>query len=105
MVTRMGVVRRRAPDAAPRRRQVVVRLSDDELAAVKASAMEAGLAVGAWLGDVAARSTRKSGWELGVSRAEVVGQLVRVRLDVALIEKVLCEADGLSGRRLAASAV
>jgi hypothetical protein len=82
-----------------------VRLSDDELAAVKASAMGAGLAIGAWLGEIAARSTRKSDWELGMSRSEVVGQLMRVRLDVALIEKVLREADAPSGRRLAASAL
>jgi hypothetical protein len=88
-----GPVRRRRRVGGPRRRQVVVRLSDDEFEAIRRTAETAGLALGAWVGDAAARSADRSEWELGTSRSEVVRQLVRVRLDVAFARQVALEAE------------
>lgn len=52
-----------------------------------------GLAIGAWLGQLAVRTASARvgvvGWELGMSRAEVVGALVRVRLDVSLALRLI----------------
>jgi hypothetical protein len=64
----------------------MVRLSEQERAAVDAAAQAAGLAAGAWLGELAARaisSTAKNGWNWWLSRADVVGVLLRVRADVS----------------------
>lgn len=85
--TRAPVQRRGQPQAAaPRRRQVLVRLSDADLAAVKAGAAREGMAVGAWLRELAVRAADDgAGWDLAVSRREVVAQLVRVRVEVAVI--------------------
>lgn len=82
-----SVPRRGQPHAAaPRRRQVLVRLSDADLAAVKAGAAREGLAVGAWMRELAVRAADDgAGWDLAVSRREVVAQLMRVRVDVAVI--------------------
>lgn len=84
---RAPVPRRGQPRAgAPRRRQVLVRLSDGDLAAIKAGAAREGLAVGAWMRELAVRAANDgAGWDLAVSRPEVVAQLVRVRVDVAVI--------------------
>ncbi len=83
------VLRRRTHAATPRHRQVVLRLSDQERALVQGAARADGLAIGAWLGQLAVRTASARvgvvGWELGMSRADVVGALVRVRLD-ALID-------------------
>jgi hypothetical protein len=91
-------VRRRAHAALPRHCQVVLRFSDEERTLIRAAARAGGLAVGAWLGDLAVRAaatgTGSSPWGLGISRAEVLGALVRARLDVSLALRVLqAEAD------------
>lgn len=85
--TRAPVPRRGQPQAgAPRRRQVLVRLSDGDLAAIKSGAARKRLAVGAWMRELAVRAADDgAGWDLAVSRREVVAQLMRVRVDVAVI--------------------
>jgi hypothetical protein len=83
--------RRRRPTSGRRSRQVVVRLSDDELAAVERRAAGAGLAVGAWVGETATSSAERAGWTLAMSRPEVVGQLVRLRLDAVLARQLVDE--------------
>jgi hypothetical protein len=92
-------VRRRSHAALPRHRQVVLRFSEEERAAVGAAARADGLALGAWLGDLAVRAASAavgpSAWELGMSRAEVLGALVRVRLDVSLALRILQINDDL----------
>ncbi|MBW0115131.1 MULTISPECIES: hypothetical protein [Pseudonocardia] len=61
-----------------------MRLSDADLAAVKAGAAREGLAVGAWMRELAVRAADGgAGWDLATSRREVVAQLVRVRVEVA----------------------
>lgn len=64
-----------SPRRAPRRRQVLVRLSDGDLAAVKAGAAPECLAVEAWMRELAVRAADGAGWDLAVSRREVVAQL------------------------------
>ncbi|MGH3613976.1 MAG: hypothetical protein ACRDRK_15575 [Pseudonocardia sp.] len=44
-----------------------------------------GLAVGAWMRELAVRAADSAGWDLAVSRREVLSQLVRVRVEVAVI--------------------
>ncbi|WP_344252574.1 hypothetical protein [Pseudonocardia hydrocarbonoxydans] len=74
--------RRRVRSAVPRRQQVVVRFSDDELAAVRERAALSGLAVGAWIGqvvvDVAAGSARV---------AVGLPDLVRLHADVVALHR------------------
>lgn len=84
---RAPVPRRGQPHAAaPRRRQVLVRLSDLDLAEIKSGAAREGLAVGAWMRELAVRAADNgAGWELAMSRREVVAQLVQVRVEVAVI--------------------
>jgi hypothetical protein len=93
-----SAARRRRHVAMPRHRQVVLRFSDEERALVRAAARADGLALGAWLGDLAVRSASaaagSSGWELGMSRSEVLGALIRVRLDVSLSLRILQADDG-----------
>lgn len=95
----LAAVRRRPHAALPRHRQVVLRFSDEECTLVRAAARADGLAVGAWLGDLAVRAagagTGSSTWKLGMSRAEVLGALVRVRLDVSLTLRVLQAGAGI----------
>lgn len=68
----------------------MVRLSEQELAAVVAAARADGLAAGAWLGELAVReAVAGGGWAWGLSRADVVGVLVRVRLDVSLAARLV----------------
>ncbi|GAA2573867.1 hypothetical protein [Pseudonocardia hydrocarbonoxydans] len=63
-----------------------MRLSDGDLAEIKAGAAREGLAVGAWMRELAVRAADDgAGWDLAVSRREVVAQLMRVRVDVAVI--------------------
>lgn len=62
-----------------------MRLSDGDLAAIKAGAAREGLAVGAWMRELAVRAAGGAGWDLATSRREVVAQLVRVRVEVAVI--------------------
>ena len=67
----------------------MVRLSDDEWAAVNAAATADGMAMAAWLGESAVRqAAADTGWAWGLSRADVVGVLVRVRLDVSLVARL-----------------
>ena len=67
----------------------MVRLSDDEWTAVDAAARIDGLALAAWLGESAVRQAAAGGgWAWGLSRADVVGVLVRVRLDMALVVRL-----------------
>jgi hypothetical protein len=98
--------RRRAHSPLPRHRQVVLRFSDDERALVRAAARADGLAVGAWLGDLAIRAASPGigvpTWELAMSRSEVLGELVRVRLDVSLALRLLIES---SSEHVGAAAV
>jgi hypothetical protein len=76
----------------------MVRLSDQERAAVDAAARADGLAAGAWLGELAVREAAAPGraaWAWGLSRADVVGVLVRVRLDLSLVVRLIdCGDDG-----------
>jgi hypothetical protein len=74
-----GVRRRRQRGGLPRLRQVVVRFSDAELDAVCGRAESRGLAVGAWIGDVAVRAARE-GHELTVAaQRELLQELIAVR--------------------------
>lgn len=64
---------------------MLARLSDSDLSAIKTGASLEGLAVGAWMRELAVRAAGRAGWELAVSRREVVAQLVRLRIEVAVI--------------------
>ncbi|WP_214406240.1 hypothetical protein [Pseudonocardia lacus] len=70
---------------------MLIRLTDDEFMDIQRSAEQAGLAVGAWMGEAAARSVGRGEWELAMSRREVVQQLVRVRVDVASARRAVVE--------------
>ncbi|WP_214405763.1 hypothetical protein [Pseudonocardia lacus] len=76
---------------------MLVRFNDDEFDAVRRTADLAGLAVGAWAGEAAVRAADRTEWELGMSRREVLRQLVRVRLDVALARRVVAEVGPAAG--------
>lgn len=84
---------------------MVVRFSDDELDAVRQAASSSGLAVAAWVGELASRSSARSGWSLASDRQGVVGQLLRVRLDVALAERVQREVKGAEVLKLLEAAL
>jgi hypothetical protein len=84
-----GVPRaRRAQLAGGRRRQVVVRFSDAELALVRRAAEVSGQALGGWIGEVAVRSSEGPGTFLGADRKSCLRQLVRLRLDIAALPGV-----------------
>jgi hypothetical protein len=78
-----GVRRRRARASAPRRGQVVVRFSSAELGLVRERAALAGLAVGAWIGQVAIEAA-----ERGTSTSVGLPDLLRLHADVALAGQV-----------------
>jgi hypothetical protein len=90
-------VRRRRQAPVPRRRQILVRLTDEEFEDIRRTAETAGLALGAWVGETVVRSIDREEWALGVSRSEVVRQLVRLRLDVAFVLQVVTELGGEGG--------
>lgn len=93
-------IRRRPHAPVPRHRQIVVRLSDQELDAVREAAARDGVALGAWMGELAMHSADRAEWSLGMSRREVIRQLVRVRLDVSMVERAVAEFDATNGARL-----
>lgn len=68
----------------PRRRQLVVRFTEEEFAAVRARAELAGLAVGAWIGQTALDAA-------GDSQRSAVGlpDLLRLHADVLLVAQRL----------------
>lgn len=75
----------------PRRRQIVVRFSDDEMEAVRARAALAGSAVGAWIGHTAVLAA-------GGGMAAPVGlpDLLRLHADVVLLQRAAA-VSGASG--------
>jgi hypothetical protein len=62
---------------------VVVRFSDAELAAVCASARRAGLAVRAWLGDVATAAAYAEAGDQGTIRRRLLRDLLTARMSLA----------------------
>jgi len=82
-----------------------VRFADVELDVVRSSAARAGLAVGAWLGELAVRTAGSSEWQLAVSRQDVARQLVRLRLDLDLISRAVAESGDSAAAGIAATAV
>ena len=98
-------VRRRAALPTVRRRQIVVRFSDEELAAVEQAAEASGLAVGAWIGEVASRSCARPQWSISMAREDLVRQMLRMRLDLALADRAQREVAGSSVRKLVAAAL
>ncbi|WP_219420597.1 hypothetical protein [Pseudonocardia nigra] len=80
--------RRRARAAVPRRRQVVVRFSHAEYALVSQRAALAGLAVGAWIGEIAVdAATDGDGGAIGLP------DLLRLHADVLMVERVAFATD------------
>lgn len=81
-------LRRRARAVVPRRRQVVVRYSEEEFEIVAARARLARLAVGAWLGQTALDAAQ------GDQRG-VVGlpDLLRLHADITLVARLLGHGD------------
>ena len=77
------VPRRRERLVVPRRRQIVVRFSDDEMEAVRARAALAGSAVGAWIGHAAVLAA--SG---GMAPPVGLPDLLRLHADVVLLQRV-----------------
>ncbi len=79
--------RRRARSGEPRRRQVVLRFSDAELELVRERARLAGMAVGAWIGQVALDVARGS---------DAVGlpDLLRLHADVVAVERAAAASGG-----------
>jgi hypothetical protein len=69
--------RRRARADAARTSQLVVRFAPSELAVVAAAAECDGLAVGAWIGDLACRMARGDVDEVPVEWVDVVRVLLR----------------------------
>ena len=76
--------RRRLRAGVPRRRQLVVRFTEEEFEAVRARAELAGLAVGAWIGQAALDAATGS-------QHGVVGlpDLLRLHADVLLVAQLL----------------
>jgi hypothetical protein len=66
----------------PRRRQIVVRFSDAELAVVQERAASAGLAVGAWIGQTVLDDAR-----LGSGSVSALPDLLRLHADVVAVER------------------
>ncbi|MFC4945813.1 hypothetical protein [Pseudonocardia sp. GCM10023141] len=97
--------RRRSKLKGTRNCRVVVRFSASEFDAIRQAATSSGLAVAAWLGDLAARSSCRTGWSLASNRQDVVRQLMRVRQDVALAERVQREVKGAEVLKLLSAAV
>ncbi|MFC4951026.1 plasmid mobilization protein [Pseudonocardia sp. GCM10023141] len=77
--------RRRVRSDVPRRKQVVVRFSDEELAAVRERAALSGLAVGAWIGQIVL-DVATGGAQIAVGLPD----LVRLHADVVALR----HADG-----------
>ncbi|OZM77255.1 hypothetical protein CFP66_37205 [Pseudonocardia sp. MH-G8] len=69
--------RRRARADATRTSQLVVRFAPSELAVVAAAAERDGLAVGAWIGELACRVARGEVGEVPVEWVDVVRVLLR----------------------------
>jgi hypothetical protein len=67
---------------APRRRQVVVRFSDAELAVVRERAVSAGLAVGAWIGQTVLDDAGR-----GSGSVWVLPELLRLHADVVAVAR------------------
>lgn len=88
-----------------RRRRITIRLSDVEWGLAQRAAGESGQAVGAWVGDLVARSGGQPDWGLALSRRDVVRQLVRVQLDLALAARVLREVEGADVGQLVGAAL
>lgn len=66
----------------PRRRQVVVRFSDAELAVVRGRAASAGLAVGAWIGEWVLDDSQG-----GSGSVWALPDLLRLHADVVAVER------------------
>lgn len=77
-----SVRRRRLRAEAPRQRQVVVRFSDEELVLVRERATLAGLAVGAWIGQLVLGAAQD-----GPGPAAGLPDLLRLHVDVVLAER------------------
>jgi hypothetical protein len=85
----------------------VLRLSDREFGLIDGAARADGLAVGAWLGELATRAAESghSTWCSDMSRAHVVGALVRLRADLSHTLRVLELAVADPANRSAAAGV
>lgn len=79
-----GLRRRRRRGGPTRRRQVVVRFSDEEWDLVIGRAGDAGLAVGAWIGQIAVDGATG---HVGSVR---LPDLIRLHADVLRVEGLLC---------------
>lgn len=82
-----GSRRRRVRVEQPRRRQVVVRFCDAELALVGERAALAGLAVGAWIGATVLDVARAGG-----SSVVTLPDLLRLHADVLAVERAATRA-------------
>ena len=80
----------------PRRRQLVVRMSDAELEVLRARAAMTGLAVGAWVGQMAVLA---AGDEIAVSVG--LPDLLRLHADVVSVERAAAVAGVATGGRVA----
>jgi len=74
--------RRRARAETVRRCELRLRLSPAELAAVTGAAGADGLAVGAWVGQIAVRVARGEAEPLPMTWRDLLGELVRFRAEV-----------------------
>ena len=88
-----GGGRRRQPAALPRTRQLLVRFSPDEWLLVVAAAGRDGLAVGAWVGELACRVASGETGGLRVSWTDLVRELVRTRADLLALAAMLAALD------------
>jgi hypothetical protein len=75
--------RRRTHSSLPRYRQVVVRFSEVELSLVRGCADRAGLALGAWVGEMAVRAADKPDAVVPPAWRDVVATLVQIRAALA----------------------
>jgi hypothetical protein len=75
---------RRSPGGQNRVNVLSVRLSDSELADVRAAAERAGMATSAWAGELAVDAARHKTLPVGWLHREVITELVRIRGQVKM---------------------
>ncbi|WP_143517360.1 hypothetical protein [Pseudonocardia sp. MH-G8] len=92
--------RRRARADAARTSQLVVRFAPSELALVTAAAGRDGLAVGAWIGELACRVTRGDVDEVPVEWVDVVRVLLRYGHEAPAVRARLDELVDVAVARL-----
>ncbi|WP_219414203.1 hypothetical protein [Pseudonocardia nigra] len=95
-------LRRRVYAPAPRRAQVAVRFSEDELAAVRDCARRDGLAIGAWLGELAVRVADRNRSVVPMRWRDTLRELVQERAELERVVQSIREFGAEDAQRVRA---